>query len=133
MIRTNTCFLSVLEICWRTKTFCRCAQRLDNIKIISSTKKGRAFDFNNWRGINLLDVASKVERIAPNGRIKKLLEKNWNTLRFRATPRLVTQISVIHKEHSTSKKREWNRNFQYFHRFSKSLWQCQKRCYYCQS
>ena len=37
-------------------------------RLVPLPKKGDLFDLNNWRGINLLDVASKIESIVLNGR-----------------------------------------------------------------
>ena len=49
-------------------------------------KKVDLSDLNNWRGMNLLDVASKVENIILNARVQKLLQKNGQLMQFGATP-----------------------------------------------
>ena len=55
-------------------------------RLVSLPKKGDLFDLNNWRGINLLDVASKIESIVLNGRAQKLLKKNKHSMQFGSTP-----------------------------------------------
>ena len=57
-------------------------------RLVPLPKKGDLHDFNNWRGINLLDVGSKVMSITLNVRAQKLLESNGHPMQFGVTPKI---------------------------------------------
>lgn len=58
-------------------------------------KKVDLSDPNNWRGILLLDVVSKILSIFINTRIKFLLESRGINFKFRATPKLGFQDAIF--------------------------------------
>ena len=65
-------------------------------RLVPLPKKGDLHDFNNWRGINLLDVGSKVMSITLNVRAQKLLESNGHPMQFGATPKVGCAEAVFH-------------------------------------
>ena len=54
--------------------------------LVPLPKKGGLLNPNNWRGINLLDVASKIISIIVNKRLQKLLKVRGITYQFGASP-----------------------------------------------
>ena len=58
--------------------------KIGNLKILP--KKGDLFNPNNWRGINLLDVVSKVVSIVITSRLQSALEKFGTPLQFGSCP-----------------------------------------------
>ena len=60
--------------------------QIGNLKILP--KKGDTSNPNNWRGINLLDVVSKLMSIILNTRLQIALEKYGTPLQFGASPKL---------------------------------------------
>ena len=57
-------------------------------RLVPLHKKGDTRDLDNWRGINLFDVCSKVVSIILHVRSKKLLESNGLPIQFGATPKV---------------------------------------------
>ena len=60
--------------------------KVGNLKILP--KKGDSSNPNNWRGINLLDVVSKLMSIIINTRNQEALKKYGTSLRFEVSPNM---------------------------------------------
>ena len=54
-------------------------------------KKGDLSDPNKWRGINLMDLCSKIFSCILNNRLYRLLEKHGTKTQFGATPKVGCQ------------------------------------------
>ena len=55
-------------------------------RLVMLPKKGDFHDPNNWIGVNLLDVGSKVLSVILNMRAQKILKSNGHTIKFGVTP-----------------------------------------------
>ena len=58
-------------------------------------KKGDLSNPNNWRGINLLDVTSKIVSIMINTRLQNVLKNNFYANQFGATPNAGCQDAIF--------------------------------------
>ena len=75
-------------------------------RLVPLPKKGNLHDLNNWRGINLLDVVSKIVSIILNRRAQKLLEKNSHPMQFGATPKVGCAEAVFSLKTILQSRRE---------------------------
>ena len=76
--------------------------------LVPLLKKGDLSNPNNWRGINLLDVASKIVSIIINKRIQKLIYKRGVTYQFGATPKTGCQNGLFCLKTLSQTRREHN-------------------------
>ena len=60
--------------------------KVENLKILQ--KKGEISNSNNWRGITLLDVVSKLMPIIISTRIEEALKRYGTSLQFGASPNM---------------------------------------------
>ena len=60
--------------------------RLDKVKASPSSKISDLSDLNNWRGIILLDVGSKIVSIILNVRAQKSLQHDGHPTHFGSAP-----------------------------------------------
>ena len=72
-------------------------------KLVLLPKKGNLSDLNDWRGINRLDVGSKISSIILNVRAQALMKSNGHPMKFGATPNVECADAVF------SLKPHWNK------------------------
>ena len=69
-------------------------------------KKGDLSDPNNWRGIVLMEVSSKIISIFLNIKLQKLLKIRGSPLQFGASPKLGCQNAVFILKTALQERRE---------------------------
>ena len=75
-------------------------------RLVPLPKKGDLHDLNNWRGINLIDVCSKVMSIILNARAQKLIKINGHPMQFGATPKVGCAEAVFSLKSILQARRE---------------------------
>jgi len=75
-------------------------------RLVPLPKKGDLHDLNNWRGINLIDVCSKVMSIVLNIRAQKLVKVNGHPMQFGATPKVGCAEAVFSLKSILQARRE---------------------------
>ena len=55
-------------------------------KLVPLPKKGDSSNLKIWRGMNLLDVGSKISSVILSARAQKLLKSNVHSMQFGAVP-----------------------------------------------
>ena len=75
-------------------------------RLVPLPKKGDLHDLNNWRGINLIDVCSKVMSIVLNVRAQRLIKINGHPMQFGATPKVGCAEAVFSLKSILQARRE---------------------------
>ena len=76
--------------------------------LVPLPKKGDLTNLHNWRGINLLDVSSKIVSIIINKRLQKLIADRGITHQFGATPQTGCQNGLFCLKTLLQTRREHN-------------------------